>query len=225
MIKFDSVSVKKEGRVILRDLSLSLDQKRIGIIGHNGSGKSTFIRLINGIETPETGSITVDGSNSQKDRKDVLKKVGFVFQNPDNQIVYPMVREDLAFGLKNRRLLKTDIQSRIDEIAEKFGITSLLDRLSHTLSGGEKQLVAIVSILIMQPKYLILDEPTTLLDLQNKKKIMDILNQLDQHIIVVSHDLDFLRDYDHVLRFDHGQLIDQGKPEIVIEKYIKDALC
>ena len=225
MIKFDSVSVKKEGRVILRDLSLSLDQKRIGIIGHNGSGKSTFIRLINGIETPETGSITVDGSNSQKDRKDVLKKVGFVFQNPDNQIVYPMVREDLAFGLKNRRLLKTDIQSRIDEIAEKFGITSLLDRLSHTLSGGEKQLVAIVSILIMQPKYLILDEPTTLLDLQNKKKIMDILNQLDQHIIVVSHDLDFLRDYDHILRFDQGQLIDQGKPDTVIEKYIKDALC
>ncbi|WP_420548347.1 energy-coupling factor ABC transporter ATP-binding protein [Curvivirga sp.] len=225
MIKFDSVSVKKEGRVILRDLSLCLDQKRIGIIGHNGSGKSTFIRLINGIEMPATGQVSVNDLYTDKNRKEVLKRVGFVFQNPENQIIYPMVREDLAFGLKNRRLSKSEISDRIQQTAEMFGVSDLLDRLSHTLSGGEKQLVAILSILIMDPDHIVLDEPTTLLDLQNKKKIMDILDNLNQQILVVSHDLEFLKSYDHILRFEQGQLIDQGKPDDVITKYIEDALC
>ncbi len=225
MIEFDNVTVKKEEHVILRDINLTLDHKRVGIIGHNGSGKSTFIRLINGIEQPAEGRVLVDGYSCKTERKKVLKKVGFVFQNPDNQIVYPIVREDLAFGLKNRRLPKEEVHPKIEVLAEKFQVSHLLDRFTHNLSGGEKQIIALLGVLIMEPNYIVLDEPTTLLDLKNKKRVMDILDGLDQTIIVVSHDLDFLKNYDHVLCFEKGRMVNQGPPSAVIAKYKADALC
>ncbi|MDX1736828.1 MAG: ABC transporter ATP-binding protein [Alphaproteobacteria bacterium] len=225
MISFDNVSVVKEGRVILRDLTLDLDKKRIGIIGHNGSGKSTFIRLINGIEQPAGGTVKIDGLSTKEDRKNVLKKVGFVFQNPDNQIIYPIVREDIAFGLKNRRLSKHEISERIEKMAKNLGLDHLLDRFTHTLSGGEKQMLALFGVLILEPEIILLDEPTTLLDLGNKSKIMSFLKTLPQQVIVISHDLEFLLEFDEVLCFEGGRLKSRGLPKDIIDEYKASQLC
>lgn len=133
MLSFSQVVVEKGGRPILSDINIDLNEKRIGIIGRNGSGKSTFARLFNGLEKPSSGSITLEGS---AELKDLRRKVGFVFQNPDNQIVYPIVDEDLAFGLKNLKLPSATIKERITEVMARFQIEHLKDRLTHQLKIG-----------------------------------------------------------------------------------------
>ena len=225
MIVFDQVSVIRDQQVIVDNVSVHLGEHRIGIIGDNGSGKSTFIRLINGLAIPEQGRVTVDDFDTAKDHNQVRRRVGFVFQNPDNQIVYPIVREDLAFGLKNLRLPQPEIDRKINEYACRYRLEPLLDRQSHNLSGGEKQLLALAGVLIMEPAYLVLDEPTTLLDLRNKKAVMDTVMALPQSVIMVSHDLDFLHGFDRILQFANGRIVADGPPAEVIPRYIEQSLC
>jgi len=220
MITLQSVNVGFNGRPVLEDVSLQLQEQRVGVIGLNGSGKSTFARLLNGLQLPDAGAVSVDGFDSRKDGRKVRRRVGFVFQNPDNQIVYPTVREDMSFGLKNLKYPKQDIEQRIEKALSLYGIDHLADRLTHQLSGGEKQLVALVGVLIMQPEYIVLDEPTTLLDLRNKRRLMSIIRELGQRIIMITHDLDLLSEFDRVLCFHDGKLLADGTPEVVIEKYL-----
>lgn len=222
MIEFTDVSVVKNGRAILKDISLCLPERRIGIIGRNGSGKSTFARLFNGIETPTAGKVSLNGA---AERKTLRHHVGFVFQNPDNQIVYPIVSEDLSFGLKNLKLSREETKERLDEVLQRFGLEHLRDRLTHQLSGGEKQMVALAGVLVMKPRMIVFDEPTTLLDLWNKRKFMATLNTLEQHVVVVSHDLDLLGDFDRVLHIEDGSIIDDGTPERVVANYIRSSQC
>jgi len=217
MISFSQVVVEKDNRVILSDINIDLNEKRIGIIGRNGSGKSTFARLFNGLEKPSSGTITFEGKT---DLKDLRRKVGFVFQNPDNQIVYPIVEEDLAFGLKNLRLPAEIIKQRIAEVMTRFQIEHLKDRLTHQLSGGEQQMVALAGVLVMQPQMIVFDEPTTLLDLWNKKRLMQAIARLEEHVVFVSHDLDLLRDFDRIIHIEAGRIVGDGEPNAVIEDYI-----
>ncbi|WP_224502069.1 energy-coupling factor ABC transporter ATP-binding protein [Celeribacter litoreus] len=211
---FDKVSVTRGGRDVLREISLTLSEHRIGIIGDNGSGKSTLLRLFNGLQKPNTGSVRF------KDHTDDLRHhVGFVFQNPDNQIVYPMVEEDLAFGLKSRKLSKDDTDARIQAVLEELGIGHLRTRLTHELSGGEKQLVALAGVLVTQPELIVFDEPTTLLDLRNKTRFMRLLGTLSQPAVVVSHDLDLLMGFDRVLLIEDGCISQDGSPDMVIPAY------
>ncbi|MEH6475458.1 MAG: ABC transporter ATP-binding protein [Sneathiella sp.] len=223
MIRLESVNVAFDGRVVLENVSVQLQEQRIGVIGLNGSGKSTFVRLLNGLQLPDKGTVSVDDLDSRAEGRKIRRRVGFVFQNPDNQIVYPTVREDMSFGLKNLRFPKEDIEQRIEKALTAYGIEHLADRLTHQLSGGEKQLVALVGVLIMQPEYIVLDEPTTLLDLKNKRLLMSIIRDLGQRVIMVTHDLDLLADFDRVLCFHDGKLASDGSPEIVISDYLK--LC
>lgn len=223
MISVEDADVSLDGRLILSSVSVSLQEKRIGIVGLNGSGKSTFARLLNGLQLPSRGKVEVDGFDTSSDGPKVRARVGFVFQNPDNQIVYPTVREDLEFGLKNLGYSKTEMAAKIDEALSQYKITHLADRLTHHLSGGEKQLVALVGVLIMRPNYIVLDEPTTLLDLKNKRLLMSVLSELSQRIIMTTHDLDLLKDFDRVLCFHQGQLYADGTPEEVLGAYHK--LC
>lgn len=219
MISFNAVNVAFEGRTVLENLSLDLNEQRIGIIGWNGSGKSTFSRLINGLQAPTSGSVTVGELDTVKDGGKVRRKVGFVFQNPDNQIVYPIVEEDLAFGLKGLKLPKEERDARIEQIFDQYNLSHLRDRLTHTLSGGEKQMVALMGVLVMQPETIVLDEPTTLLDLRNKARLMEAVKTLPQQILMVTHDLDLLDSFDRVLMFHDGRLYQDGRPADVIKTY------
>lgn len=222
MISFSGVAVEKNGVEILREIDLRITERRVGVIGRNGSGKSTFARLFNGIETPSRGKVTFDGVETPKELR---RHIGFVFQNPDNQIVYPLVSEDLEFGLKNLKLSKDEARQRIDEVLARFDLAHLRDRLTHQLSGGEKQMIALAGVLVMQPRMIVFDEPTTLLDLWNKRMLMKALHELEQSIVVVSHDLDLLEGFDRVLHFENGTIVGDGPPAEVIPSYIEKSQC
>lgn len=208
-------------RLILRNLNLQLSEHRIGIIGSNGSGKTTFARLLNGLIVPDWGSVRVDGLDTREHPKAVRRRVGFVFQNPDHQIVFPTVAEDVAFGLKNLRLSRDEIRWRVDKVLHRYGLADYRDYPAHLLSGGQKQLLAIAAVLVMAPRLLIFDEPTTLLDLRNRNRIQRVLYELEQPIIVVSHDLDLLRDFERVLVFDRGEVVMDDVPAIAIPDYVQ----
>lgn len=221
MIKLDHVSVKFQEKTILDDLSLELAQQKIAIVGANGSGKSTFLRLLNGLRLPQSGSVTVDGLDTKKHGKDIRKKVGFVFQNPDNQIIMPVVEEDLAFGMKNIGLDRQEMSRRIDAVLERYQLQATRLQPTHLLSGGQKQLLAIAGVVIMEPSTIIFDEPTTQLDLRNKRKITETILALPQNIIVVSHDLDLLGSFDRILVFDQGRIVCDDMPKKAISYYEK----
>lgn len=222
MIEFENVSVEKNGVAVLKNITARLWERRVGVIGRNGSGKSTFARLFNGIETPSTGTVTLNGV---AERKALRRHVGFVFQNPDNQIVYPIVSEDLAFGLRNLKLSSDAMKDRVDEVLHRFGLERLRNRFTHQLSGGEKQIIALAGVLVMRPHMIVFDEPTTLLDLWNKRKFMSVLDELEQHIVVVSHDLDLLETFDRILHIENGSIVEDGDPASVVANYIANSKC
>ncbi len=221
MIELRSVTHRFGDRTVLKDVDLVLRERRIAVIGANGSGKSTFARLLNGLLLPSAGSVKVDGLDTRQNGKDVRRKVGFVFQNPDNQIVFPVVEEDLAFGLKNLKLPRDEVRARVDDALQKYGLSDYRNHPAHLLSGGQKQLLAISAVLIMEPSYVVFDEPTTALDLRNKRKITRFIHELAQASIVVSHDLDLLADFERVIAFDEGRVVLDGPPEAVIGRYVE----
>lgn len=221
MIEFTNVTQSFDGRVVLEELSLKLVESRIGIVGSNGSGKSTFARLVNGLQLPTSGKVEVDGYDTTKDAKSVRKRVGFVFQNPDNQIVFPLVEEDLAFGLKNVGFSKEQSKQKIDTVLAAYNLQGFKNHPVHLLSGGQKQLVAISGVVMMEPNYIVFDEPTTLLDLRNKRKVAEVINGLQQTAIVITHDLELLRDFDRVLVFDQGKLAVDDEPCAAVKRYVE----
>lgn len=220
IINFNQIFLENPTRQILRDVSLSLTESRIGVIGANGSGKSTLVRLINGLVSPTAGSVVVNGLDVLQNLKLVRQLVGFVFQNPDNQIVFPVVSEDLDFGLKSRLPNANDRQIRIQETLARLAIEKLYERAVHELSGGEKQLVALAAVLSLEPEILILDEPTTQLDLRYRNRLMHIVSRLKQPVIFVTHDLDLLKDFDRVLVVDQGQIVYDGSPRQAVDWYV-----
>ncbi|MFJ9743536.1 energy-coupling factor ABC transporter ATP-binding protein [Streptomyces sp. NPDC101166] len=220
MIELDGVSHRFGEREVLRDLDLRLSERRIAVVGANGSGKSTFARLLNGLQVPTSGTVRVDGLDTRKQGRAVRKRVGFVFQDPDIQIVMPTVAEDLAFGLKHHGVAKSDIPQRVTETLATYGLAEFRDHPAHLLSGGQKQLLAIAAVLSVRPEYVVFDEPTTLLDLRNTRRITRMLRELPQRLVVVSHDLDLLADFDRVLVFDEGRVVADGPPAETIPRYV-----
>lgn len=221
MIELENVTLSYGDRTVLREVSLTLDERRIAIVGANGSGKSSFARLLNGLVEPSRGRVLVDGKDTRKDGKAIRRRVGFVFQNPDNQIVFPVVEEDLAFGMKNLGFAKEEIARKTAEILARYDMSDLRQHPAHLLSGGQKQLLAIAGVLVMQPDYIVMDEPTTLLDLRNKRRVTQAIEALEQNVILVSHDLDMLRSFDRVIVFDDGQVIADDRPDRAIPAYVE----
>ncbi|HEY0122329.1 MAG TPA: energy-coupling factor ABC transporter ATP-binding protein [Rhizobium sp.] len=218
-IRFDNAGVDFGARSALLPLSLTLSEKRIGVIGLNGSGKTTFARLINGLTKPTTGRVIVDGLDTISDAKAVLGKVGYIFQSPQNQIILPIIRDDIAFGLKARGLRKAEIEAAVDGILDRFGVRHLAERRAHELSGGELQLAALCSVLVTGPDILILDEPTNQLDLRNRALVQKTIAGLPESVIVISHDLALIADFDRVLLFDQGRLVADAPPAEAIAHY------
>ncbi|MBB3608541.1 ABC transporter ATP-binding protein [Rhizobium sp. BK602] len=218
-IRFDNAGVDFGARTALFPLSLTLGERRIGVIGLNGSGKTTFARLINGLAKPTTGRVTVEGLDTVEDAKSVLGKVGYIFQSPQNQIILPIVRDDIAFGLKARGHGKAEIDQAVDAILGRFGVPHLAARRAHELSGGELQLAALCSVLVTGPELLILDEPTNQLDLKNRALVQKTIAGLPENVIVISHDLPLIEDFDRVLLFHQGRLAADAPPAEAIARY------
>lgn len=221
-ITFDRAAAAYSARQILQPTTLTLTEQRIGIIGENGGGKSTLVRLINGLGAATGGTVKYEGLNVAKQAKEVRQRVGFIFSDADNQIVMPTVAEDIAFSLRKRKLPRDERDRLVRESLERFGLADHADASPHLLSGGQKQLLALAAVLILDPSTIIADEPTTLLDLRNRLHIRNVFAQLSQQIIVVTHDLDFITDFDRIIRVGAGRIVDDGAPGDVIPRYIED---
>lgn len=223
-IEFDNVGVTFDTstgqRTVLRDINLSLNERRIGIIGANGSGKSTLVRFINGLAEPTSGQVRVAGLNVAKRGREVRRKVGFVFSDADNQIIMPTVAEDVAFSLRATTKNGREREERATAMLRAMGLEHLADASPHFLSGGEKQLLALASVLVVEPELVIADEPTTLLDLGNRKMIARRLAELPQQLIVVTHDLELVEGMDRVLWISDGEVRGDGPPDRVIADYV-----
>ncbi|HET9761528.1 MAG TPA: ABC transporter ATP-binding protein, partial [Nocardioidaceae bacterium] len=167
-------------RTVLRDLDVTLGEQRVGVVGANGSGKSTFARMLNGLVLPTQGRVTVDGLDTRTRGRDVRRRVGFCFTDPDAQIVMPTVAEDVAFGLRRRGLTKAEVAERVTTALATYGLAGHADHPAHLLSGGQKQLLALASVLVTEPDVLVMDEPTTLLDLRNATMISRVVAGLPQ---------------------------------------------
>ena len=218
-IEFRDAAVNYDGEQILAPLNVSLTEQRIGVIGSNGSGKSTTVRLINGLIEPTSGLVLYDGLTPERHGKEIRKRVGFVFSDAESQIVMPRVADDVAFSLRRFKLPRDEVKRRVAEVLERFELTDRAEHSPHTLSGGEKQMLALASVLVIEPDTIVADEPTTLLDLRNRHRIVRELMALDQQLIVVTHDLEMLRDFDRVLVIDDGQLVYDGAPSEAIAFY------
>lgn len=223
-IGFHDAGVSFEGRVAVQPLSLLLTERRIGVIGLNGSGKTTFARMINGLTKPTTGRVSVNGLDTVADGPAVLRDVGFIFQNPQNQIILPIIRDDIGFGLKNRGMNKAAIDAAVDATLRRFDIQHLAKRRAHELSGGELQLCALAALTITCPKILIMDEPTNQLDLKNRALVERTMAGLEQDLIVITHDLPLLESFDRVLVFHQGRLHADASPGDAVRLYRELAL-
>lgn len=219
MIAVDGVTHRFGDRVVLRDVTVSLAERRIGVIGANGSGKSTFARLLNGLVLPTAGTVTVNGLDTRREGRKVRRTVGFVFTDPDNQIIMPTVAEDVAFSLRRARLTAAEVDRRVAAALDRFGLAGHADHPAHLLSGGQKQLLALAAVLATEPDVVVCDEPTTLLDLRNTRRVADLLDGLAQRVVLVTHHLDLLDSYERVLVFDEGKLVADDAPGPAVDVY------
>ena len=221
MIEVSGVNHRFGERQVLEDVTLTINERRVGVAGANGSGKSTFARLLNGLLIPDEGRVRVDGIDSRDDARALRRHVGFVFQNPDNQIVFPVVEEDIAFGLKNLKLPKEEMLRRVDAVLERYRLGHLREQATHLLSGGEKQMLALAAVLVMEPRYVVLDEPMTLLDLRNKRLVLEVIRDIEQPLVLVTHELDHLAELDRIIVFDDGRVIADDTPGPAIRRYVE----
>lgn len=210
-------------KVLLDSISLRLSEQRIGVIGANGSGKSTLLRLVNGLVQPTSGTVTVDSADTVRAVRAVRRTVGFVFTDPLSQLVMPTGREDVELSLRRSVRNPAERRSRAEAALDRLGLLHLADQSIYELSGGERQLMALAAVLAVDPKVLVLDEPSTLLDLRNRDLLRRTLAGLDQQIIMSTHDLDLALEMDRVLVIETGRVVFDGGAAAAVEHY--RALC
>ncbi|WP_226660055.1 energy-coupling factor ABC transporter ATP-binding protein [Pseudalkalibacillus hwajinpoensis] len=210
---------------VLHGVSLSVYKGEwLAIVGHNGSGKSTLAKLLNGLQLPEKGDVLVEGYNSRDEESiwEIRRRVGIVFQNPDNQFVGTSVRDDVAFGLENSGMARELMLERINESVQKVRMEDYLDQEPHRLSGGQKQRVAIAGIIALRPSIVILDEATSMLDPAGRKEVIQTMRKLKEEegmtVISITHDLEEAAQADRLVVMNAGEVIDEGLPAEVFKK-------
>ena len=233
LIRFDDVDFSylsddeenHEEIEVIKNLNLSIEEGSfVAVLGHNGSGKSTIAKLINGILVPKSGTVTVDGITTETEDNvfEIRKNVGMVFQNPDNQIVASVVEEDVAFGVENLGVPSAEIRRRVDEALKTVGMYELREKAPHKLSGGQKQRVAVAGIIAMKPKCIVLDEPTAMLDPSGRKEVIDTIKKLNNEdritIILITHYMDEAVEADRVVVVDNGRIKMDDTPENVFSR-------
>lgn len=229
LISFENVSFSysdessEEIRYALKDINLAIHRGEfIAVLGHNGSGKSTLAKLSNSIYAPSSGKVFVEGMDTSDPENEfpIRKKVGVVFQNPDNQIVASIVEEDVAFGPENLGIPPAEIRQRVDEALRAVGMYDYRLHETHRLSGGQKQRVAIARALCMKPDIMLFDEPTSALDPEMIGEVLQVMKQLaadGMTMVVVTHEMGFAMEVaDRVLFMDSGIIMEEGTPEEVL---------
>ncbi len=214
------VSYSINGKVLLDQISLSVDEHRIGIVGRNGSGKSTLARVLAGLLIPSHGTAKIDGIDMAQERRHAISKVGILFQNPDHQIIFPTVVEEMSFGLRQLGHTKSDAVDIVADTLALFEKADWLNVPNVQLSQGQRQLVCLMSVLVMKPDVIILDEPFSGLDIPTTRQLNRYLSVLDQTLVHVSHDPQIISGYDRVIWLDAGKLMHQGTPDDVLPAFI-----
>lgn len=214
-----TVDGRAEPKTLLDNVSLDLAEQRIGVIGANGSGKSTLLRLLNGLVAPSMGTVTVNGADTVRAVREVRRQVGFVFTDPLSQLVMPTGREDVELSLRRSVRNARERRALAEAALDRFGLLPLADQSIYELSGGERQLLALAAVLAVDPQVLVLDEPSTLLDLRNRELLRRTLAGLSQQVILSTHDLDLALDLDRVLVVEAGQVVFDGAPTAAVGHY------
>ncbi|WP_374642255.1 energy-coupling factor ABC transporter ATP-binding protein [Tabrizicola sp.] len=218
-IRLDQATVRLGGRVVLDGLSLSLCEQRIGILGRNGSGKTTLLRLIAGLIAPDQGRVTVEGADPFADRKAALCNLGILFQNPDHQILFPTVEEELAFGLVQQGLPQREALARTHDLLAREGRSHWAQAPVSTLSQGQRHYLCLLAVLMMQPRTILLDEPFAGLDLPTQARLSRRLAALPQRLVTITHDPAALEGADRVVWLEAGRIALDGPPAEVLPAF------
>ena len=225
MIKFEHVFFQYEydNLPILEDVNIEIGEgELIALLGLNGSGKTSFFKMINGLLKPSSGRVVVDGMDTKEENLlwDIRKRVGMIFQNPESQIVGTTVEEDVAFGMENIGVPREEMLKRVDQVLDFVGMSDLKHVEPHRLSGGQKQLLCVASTLAMHPKYMVMDEPTSMIDPINRENILKIIVDLykfGKTVLFSTHILDEIVVAPRVIYLRNGKVVFDGSPVEVID--------
>ena len=217
-----SYEPESEGEPILKSLDIGIESGSfVAVLGHNGSGKSTFAKHLNGILLPTGGKVWINGMDSMDEAKllDIRRTVGMVFQNPDNQIVANVVEDDVAFGPENMGVPSEEIRQRVDRALKDVGMYEYRTHAPHLLSGGQKQRVAIAGIVAMRPRCIVLDEPTAMLDPAGRREVLETIHRLNRElwitVVLITHHMDECIEADRLIVMSDGEVIADGSPREV----------
>ncbi|MDT8858414.1 ABC transporter ATP-binding protein [Paracoccaceae bacterium Fryx2] len=218
-IVLQSAGVSLAGKAVLHDLSLTLTERRIGILGRNGSGKTTLLRLIAGLIPAATGSVLVDGIDPARDRKGILSRLGILFQNPDHQIIFPTVEEELAFGLRQQGRSDAEARALARATLAAQGRSHWATASVASLSQGQRHFLCLLAVLAMEPATILLDEPFAGLDLPTQIRLGRALSALPQRLVTITHDPAALAGYDRVLWLEAGRIRADAAPAAVLPAF------
>lgn len=211
--------VRGASKELLADINLAFTEQRIALIGSNGSGKSTLLKLLNGLILPSAGQVTVLGLDTRPHGKDVRRRVGYVFTDPSAQLVMSTPLDDIQLSLRTLIANKDERRRRALALLAQRGLSELADQSIYDLSGGERQLVSLTTVLAVEPEIIVADEPTTLLDLRNRLALRKAFAELPQQLIVSTHDLELAAEMDRVVWLEGGRVMVDGAPDTVIPQY------
>lgn len=226
IVRLEGISFQyesQEGALALQDVSFDIyEGEWLAIVGHNGSGKSTLAKLLNGLNFPQKGKVEVSGIELTEETVwDIRKKIGMVFQNPDNQFVGTTVQDDVAFGLENNGIPQEEMVHRVRDALEKVKMAAFLDQEPHHLSGGQKQRVAIAGVIALKPDIIILDEATSMLDPRGREEVLETIRQLKQDgsltVVSITHDLEEAAKADRIIVMNQGKVYREGTPEEIFK--------
>ncbi len=219
LLDIDGVDLTIDGGAILRGVTLHSNAHRIAVLGRNGSGKTTLARVIAGLQAPDAGRVRVAGVDVGRDRRAALGAVGILFQNPDHQIIFPTVAEELSFGLRQMGGTPAQVAQGVARILDQFGKSHWHDAAIHTLSQGQRQLVCLMAILAMAPRVIVLDEPFAGLDIPTARHLTRVLDGVAATLVQITHDPVSVAGYDHALWLDAGRVVQDGPAAVVTRAY------
>ena len=218
-VDLHDIGVTLAGRVVLQGISVRLTEARVGIVGRNGSGKTTLARVIAGLIAPDAGQTRIGGLDMAQDRRAALATVGIIFQNPDHQIIFPTVLEEIAFGLTQQGLRQSQAEADARAMLDRFGRAHWAPAATHSLSQGQKQLLCLMAVLAMRPRVIVMDEPFSGLDIPTRLQLMRYLDGIAAQVVMVTHDPAQVRGFDRILWLEGGRLVGEGPPDQVLPAF------